>query len=73
MSKVKEAQDILNTLGLPPAQQNEMRNNCTNLYQPEISKQTNIYNAALRQIQLDKDRANILAAECPKCWEEAQK
>lgn len=60
-------------LTFSPAQQDEMRNNCTNLYKPEISRQTSIYNAALSQIQSGKDRANILTAECPKCWEEAQK
>lgn len=55
------------------AQQNEMRNNCTNTFQPNIDQQTNIYNTASRQLQLDLDRGHILETECPKCWAAVQK
>lgn len=47
--------------GLPP------------LYQSELEQQKRIFSDANNKIRELAYRANILAAECPPCWEEAKK
>jgi len=59
-------------LNFSPSQIQTMRDGC-NSYQADINNQNSIYNAALKKFQEDKDRANILSAECPPCWEIAKK
>lgn len=65
--------DEAHTILLSPSESDSLYNSCLAPYQSNIDTQRKIIEDANSKKEDLKRRANILAAECPKCWEEAQK